>query len=151
MKFAPYQAKRYTVCERQGPLQNSELQAVAFALLLTCSAISAKVVETLDDKPPARQKPEALPTVLLIRIHNATTQPFDSVGGVCPTNHFVHLRKSLPTLINAPAPPSSLISLTRISVCWTRCSMAAEEDLPSETFVVNFVSKSRMRVEHYLK
>lgn len=35
--------------------------------------------------------------------------------------------------MNAPAPPSSLISLTRTSVCLYSRSRAAEEDLPSET------------------
>lgn len=44
-----------------------------------------------------------------------------------------HLRKSFRTLMNAPGPPSSLISLTSTSVCWYSRSMAAAEDLPSET------------------
>jgi hypothetical protein len=42
-------------------------------------------------------------------------------------------KTSFRTLMNAPAPPSSLISLTRASVCWYSRSRAAEEDFPRET------------------
>ena len=57
----------------------------------------------------------------------------------------VYLRKSLCTLIKAPAPPSSLMSLIRISVCWHRRSNAAEGDLPSDTSIVKILTC------HYVK
>ncbi len=44
-----------------------------------------------------------------------------------------HLRKSFLTLINAPAPPSSVNISTRASVCWYKISRAAEDDFPSDT------------------
>lgn len=44
--------------------------------------------------------------------------------------------------MKAPAPPSSLISLTNTSACWYRRSIAAEEDLPRETATVSVRDKT---------
>ena len=47
--------------------------------------------------------------------------------------------------MNAPAPPSSLISLTKTSACWYRRSIAAEEDLPSDTAALSVSNKNESR------
>lgn len=46
-------------------------------------------------------------------------------------------KTSFRTLMNAPAPPSSLISFTRTSVCWYSRSRAAEDDFPSDTIQIS--------------
>lgn len=76
---------------------------------------------------------------------NTTMYSIETEYGVHNTTPVcMHHKTSWRTLINAPAPPSSLISFISTSVCWYTRSSAADDAFPSDTVTISQSSSSAL-------
>lgn len=137
----------YSYCTSNAP---SSLKLSFLEIGLICSSISYTQLHRVRKHKGVEQSltgPKQMPPRPRAPIHDASKgQRCGEQSGQIPVSNPEYrplsktnpsedpqVRKSLRTLMNAAAPPSSLISLTRTSVCWYRRSIAAEEDLPRDT------------------